>query len=424
MKNENNIEVLNEEIQEILGTPPGWILRFGTLIFFIVIVVLIWLSYWIQYPDVVVSEIIVSFNDPPSKLISPKSGYLNKLHAVNNQKVKKGQLLISYNSEANYQDVLSLYEKLLQVKQTNQSTILSLSFSENYSIGELQKYLFQFLDKQNQYSLRVKGISEVTNKSDKQKQISSLENGIEYSTNLRDNLAVQIENTQIQLKNEEAMVKMDKLSQSELNKTRDKLTVLSSNLNATEAEIKDKQFKISNLRSDLVNLSVSSEKGREVALSEMNAAFVQFKSNVSQWISSHLIISPTDGTVQVTNKFLKSGQYVNKDEPLLIIIPPQSNKMKGIMNVPFNESGNIKRNQLVLVRLNSYPSSKFGIIQGKVASSSSIALEEDGKLVSPVTVYFENGLVTTTGYKVSTKKELSGMARIITQNKRFIQRLF
>ena len=424
MKNENNIEVLNEEIQEILGTPPGWILRFGTLIFFIVIVVLIWLSYWIQYPDVVVSEIIVSFNDPPSKLISPKSGYLNKLHAVNNQKVKKGQLLISYNSEANYQDVLSLYEKLLQVKQTNQSTILSLSFSENYSIGELQKYLFQFLDKQNQYSLRVKGISEVTNKSDKQKQISSLENGIEYSTNLRDNLAVQIENTQIQLKNEEAMVKMDKLSQSELNKTRDKLTVLSSNLNATEAEIKDKQFKISNLKSDLVNLSVSSEKGREVALSEMNAAFVQFKSNVSQWISSHLIISPTDGTVQVTNKFLKSGQYVNKDEPLLIIIPPQSNKMKGIMNVPFNESGNIKRNQLVLVRLNSYPSSKFGIIQGKVASSSSIALEEDGKLVSPVTVYFENGLVTTTGYKVSTKKELSGMARIITQNKRFIQRLF
>lgn len=424
MKNENNIEVLNEEIQEILGTPPGWILRFGTIIFFIVIVVLIWLSYWIQYPDVVVSEIIVSFNDPPSKLISPKSGYLNKLHAVHNQKVKKGQLLISYNSEANYQDVLSLYEKLLQVKQTNQSSILSLSFSENYSIGELQKYLFQFLDKQNQYSLRVKGISEVTNKSDKQKQISSLENGIEYSTNLRDNLAVQIENTQIQLKNEEAMVKMDKLSQSELNKTRDKLTVLSSNLNATEAEIKDKQFKISNLKSDLVNLSVSSEKGREVALSEMNAAFVQFKSNVSQWISSHLIISPTDGMVQVTNKFLKSGQYVNKDEPLLIIIPPQSNKMKGIMNVPFNESGNIKRNQLVLVRLNSYPSSKFGIIQGKVASSSSIALEEDEKLVSPVTVYFENGLVTTTGYKVSTKKELSGMARIITQNKRFIQRLF
>ena len=424
MKNENNIEVLNEEIQEILGTPPGWILRFGTLIFLIVIVILIWLSYWIQYPDVVVSEIIVSFNDPPSKLISTKSGYLNKLHVVHNQKVKKGQLLISYNSEANYQDVLSLYEKLLQVKQTNQSSILSLSFSENYSIGELQKYLFQFLDKQNQYSLRVKGISEVTNKSDKQKQISSLENGIEYSTNLRDNLAVQIENTQIQLKNEEAMVKMDKLSQSELNKTRDKLTVLSSNLNATEAEIKDKQFKISNLKSDLVNLSVSSEKGREVALSEMNAAFVQFKSNVSQWISAHLIISPTDGMVQVTNKFLKSGQYVNKDEPLLIIIPPQSNKMKGIMNVPFSESGNIKRNQLVLVRLNSYPSSKYGIIEGKVASSSSIALEEDGKLVSPVTVYFENGLVTTTGYRVSTKKELSGMARIITQNKRFIQRLF
>jgi multidrug resistance efflux pump len=424
MKNENNIEVLNEEIQEILGKPPGWILRFGTLIFLIIIVVLIWLSYWIQYPDIVSSEIIVSFNDPPTKLISPKSGYLNKLHAVHNQKIKKGQLLISYTSEANYKDVLSLYEKLLKVKQTEQSSILSLSFTENYIIGELQKYLFQFLDKQKQYNLRIKGIAEVTSKRDKQKQIISLENGIAYSTNLRDNLVVQIDNTQIQIKNEEAMVKMDKLSQSELNKTRDKLTVLASSLNATEAEIKDKQFSISNLKSELVNLSFSNEKGREVALSEMNAAFVQFKSNVSQWISLNLIISPTEGTVQVTNKFLKSGQYVNKDEPLLIIIPPQSNKMKGIMNVPFNESGSIKRNQVVLVKLNSYPSAKYGIIQGKVASSSSIALEDNEKLVSPVTVYFENGLITTTGYKVSTKKELSGTARIITQNKRFIQRLF
>jgi multidrug resistance efflux pump len=424
MKNENNIEVPNEEIQEILGKPPGWILRFGTLIFLIIIVVLIWLSYWIQYPDIVESEIVISFNDPPTKLISPKSGYLNKLHTVHNQKVKKGQLLISYNSEANYKDVLSLYEILLQVKQTKQSSILSFSFPDNYNIGELQKYLFQFLDKQKLYNLRLKGITEVSSKNDKQKQIISLENGIAYSTNLRDNLSVQIDNTQIQMKNEEAMVKMDKLSQSELNKTRDKLTILISNLNATEAEIKDKQFNVSNLKSDLVNLNVSSEKGREVALSEMNAAFMQFKSNVSQWISLHLIISTTEGTVQVTNKFLKSGQYVNKDEPLLIIIPPQSKKMKGLMSVPFNESGNIKRNQLVLVRLNSYPSSKYGIIQGKVASSSNIALEDNERLISPVTVYFENGLVSTTGYKVSTKKELSGTARIITQKKRFIQRLF
>jgi multidrug resistance efflux pump len=424
MKNENNIEVRNEEIQEILGTPPGWILRFGTLIFLIIIVLLFWLSYWIQYPDVVESEIIVSFNDPPTKLISPKSGFLNELHSKHNQRVRKGQLLISYNSEANYLDVLSLYEKLIQVKPTIPSSILSLSLTDNFSIGELQKYLFQFLDKQKQYNLRTKGIVEVTNKTDKQKQIISLENGIQYSLNLKDNLVIQIDNTQIQIKNEEAMVKMDKLSQSELNKTKDKLTVLITNLNATEAEIKDKQFKISNLKSDLVNLKVGNEQGREVALLEMNAAFLQLKSNVSTWISLHLIISPSEGTVQVTNKFLKSGQYVNKDEPLLMVIPPQSTKMKGIMNIPFTESGNIKKNQTVLVRLNSYPSSKYGIIKGKVATSSSIALEDNEKLVSPVTVYFSKGLVTTTGYKVSTKKELSGTARIITQNKRFIQRLF
>jgi len=178
MKNEDNIDVRNEEISEILGTPPGWILRFGTLIFLIVIVLLIWLSYWIQYPDVVESEIIVSFNDPPTKLISPKSGFLNELHTTHNQRVKKGQLLISYNSEADYLDVLSLYEKLLMVKPTNQTSIITLPLTENYNIGALQKYLFQFLDKQKQYNLKTNEGVEVANKKDKQKQIISLENGI------------------------------------------------------------------------------------------------------------------------------------------------------------------------------------------------------------------------------------------------------
>lgn len=424
MENENNIDLRSEEVQEILGTPPGWLLRFGTLLFFLILVLLSWLSYWIEYPDVVENEIIISFNDPPTKLISPKSGYIDLIYTSQNQTVKIGQLLVSYKTEADYKDILSLYDKLIKIKTLEINTLAKMELDENVRVGELQKDLLQFLEMQKQYLKQIKGEGSSSNKKDMQKQIGALENGLQYSLNLKENLTIQIENIMIQIKNEEAMVKMDKLSQAELNKTRDKYVALISNLNATESEIKDKQFKINSLKEEMVTLKLGGEKGRELAILKLKDSFILLKTKMAQWVYTNLIISPSNGVLQITNSSLKSGQFVNKDEPMFMLIPAQLKEMKGIMNVPFTKSGNIESNQKVLVKLKSYPSAQYGVLTGRVANISRVAVEVNNELVSPVIVYFQNGLVTSTGYKIVTEQELSGMGRIITKDKRFIQRLF
>jgi len=424
MEREPYMHRRSDEIQEILGTPPGWILRFGTVLFFLVIVLLFWLSYWIQYPDVVEHDIIISFNDPPNKLISPKSGYIDLFNKTNNQAVKKGQLLLSFKSEADYKDVLSLYDELSNIKNIDANNLISLRINENYSVGELQNDLLQFIEMQKQYKQFISGDVSAQNKKDIQKQITALENGIQYSINVRENLATQIENTLIQLKNEEAMVRMDRLSQAELNKTRDKYIALVSNINTTEAEIKDKQFKINNLKSEMTAIKLGGEKGRDLSVLQLKDSFILLKSKITQWVYANLIISPSNGVLQITNNALKPGQYVNKDEPMFIVIPVQSKKMKGIMNIPFTKGGKIEVNQQVLVKLKSYPSSNYGILKGRVASISKVGLELNNELVSQVMVNFQDELVTTTGYKISTEHELSGSARIITKQKRFLQRLF
>ena len=424
MENENNFDKRSKDVQEILGTPPGWLLRYGTLLFFVIIVILIWLTYWIQYPDVVENEIIISFNDPPTKLISPKTGYIDLIYTVHNQRVKKGQLLVSYKTDAYYKDVLMIHEKLSKIKTLDINKLAALVVDENIRVGELQNDLLQFLEMQKQYIKLASNDGTDRNKKDLQKQILALENGIQYSVNLKENTAIQIENLQIQLKNEEAMVKMDKLSQSELNKTRDKYVALFSNLNATEAEIKDKHFKINNLKSEMITNKLGEEKGRELAILKVKDSFILLKSNITKWVFTNLIISPSNGVLQITNSSLKSGQFVNKDEQMVIVIPAQSKKMKGIMNVPFTKSGNIEKNQKVLVRLKSFPSAKYGVLKGRVVSISRVAIEVNNELVSPVIIYFQDGLVTSNGYKISKDQELSGTGRIITEDKRFIQRLF
>lgn len=424
MENESNLNLKSEEVQEILGTPPGWLLRYGTLLFFLIIVLLFWLSYWIKYPDVVEHEIIISFNDPPIKMISPNSGYIDLIYASQNQKVKKGQLLVTFKTDADYQDVLTIYENLLKVKSLDINKLISINLDENIRVGEIQNSLLEFIEMQKQYSNQLKGDNVSFTKKDVQKQIVALESGVLYLINLKENISVQIDNIQIQLKNEEVMVKMDKLSQTELNKTRDKYIGLNSNLNATEAEIKDKQIKINTLKNELISINLGGEKGREIAELKLKDSFIQLKTKISQWIYTNLIISPSDGVLQIISGNLKADQYISKDEPLFIIIPSQSKEMRGIMNIPFTESGNIEKNQKVLVRLKSYPSAQYGILEGRVLNISKVAIELNNEMVSPINVNFQNGLITTKGYKISNEQELSGTGRIITKEKRFIQRIF
>ena len=424
MENESNLNLKSEEVQEILGTPPGWILRYGTLLFFLIIVLLFWLSYWIKYPDVVEHEIIISFNDPPIKMISPNSGYIDLIYASQNQKVKKGQLLVTFKTDADYQDVLTIYENLLKVKSLDINKLISINLDENIRVGEIQNSLLEFIEMQKQYSNQLKGDNVSFTKKDVQKQIVALESGVLYLINLKESISVQIDNIQIQLKNEEVMVKMDKLSQTELNKTRDKYIGLNSNLNATEAEIKDKQIKINTLKNELISINLGGEKGREIAELKLKDSFIQLKTKISQWIYTNLIISPSDGVLQIISGNLKADQYISKDEPLFIIIPSQSKEMRGIMNIPFTESGNIEKNQKVLVRLKSYPSAQYGILEGRVLNISKVAIELNNEMVSPINVNFQNGLITTKGYKISNEQELSGTGRIITKEKRFIQRIF
>lgn len=424
MENESNLNLKSEEVQEILGTPPGWLLRYGTLLFFLIIVLLFWLSYWIKYPDVVEHEIIISFNDPPIKMISPNSGYIDLIYSSQNQKVKKGQLLVTFKTDADYQDVLTIYENLLKVKSLDINKLISINLDENIRVGEIQNSLLEFIEMQKQYSNQLKGDNVSFTKKDVQKQIVALESGVLYLINLKESISVQIDNIQIQLKNEEVMVKMDKLSQTELNKTRDKYIGLNSNLNATEAEIKDKQIKINTLKNELISINLGGEKGREIAELKLKDSFIQLKTKISQWIYTNLIISPSDGVLQIISGNLKADQYISKDEPLFIIIPSQSKEMRGIMNIPFTESGNIEKNQKVLVRLKSYPSAQYGILEGRVLNISKVAIELNNEMVSPINVNFQNGLITTKGYKISNEQELSGTGRIITKEKRFIQRIF
>ena len=62
-KVENNISLRSEEVQEIMGEVPAKIVRWGTTIIFIIIIILIAGSYLFKYPEVINSDIKITIEN-------------------------------------------------------------------------------------------------------------------------------------------------------------------------------------------------------------------------------------------------------------------------------------------------------------------------------------------------------------------------
>ena len=48
-----NINLRSEEIQDILGTPPSWLTRFGSLFILLALLTIVIVSAIVEYPDVI-----------------------------------------------------------------------------------------------------------------------------------------------------------------------------------------------------------------------------------------------------------------------------------------------------------------------------------------------------------------------------------
>ena len=84
----DNIKLRSEEVQEILTKVPNWIIRRGNALFLILILLLLFISWLIKYPDIIASEAIITTEIPPQKEYAVISGKFDTLFVKDNQKVK------------------------------------------------------------------------------------------------------------------------------------------------------------------------------------------------------------------------------------------------------------------------------------------------------------------------------------------------
>lgn len=131
------IEIRSEEVQEVMGQIPAWIVRWGITLLFIVVLALLVGSYFFTYPDVIVTEMTLTSRQPVVKVVARSSGKISGLYVFNGQEVKMDALLAVVENPAKTEDVLRL-KKLLARYMDEPEKLSYYLLQDVWLLGDIQ----------------------------------------------------------------------------------------------------------------------------------------------------------------------------------------------------------------------------------------------------------------------------------------------
>jgi len=120
-------------------------------------------------------------------------------------------------------------------------------------------------------------------------------------------------------------------------------------------------------------------------------------------------------------KIWSKNQTVNLGDFVFTVIPKNHSSYVCKLQAPVLNSGKVKVGQDVNIRLINYPDNEFGILKGKVKDISLVPNIEGLYLID---VELPKKLITTHGKEIEFKQEMEGIAEIITEDLRLIERFF
>jgi HlyD family secretion protein len=408
-------------VQEILGGVPSWIVRYGTLMFVAIILLIILFSFAFNYPDILRSNIVVTTENPPATLVARTTGKIDELFVGDNEKVGRGRIIALIENPANYKDVL-LLQAVIDSVQPHFDTLNfspSVKFNKNLSLGTVQEYYSQFLTKydellvflkQNYYQSKNESLKE------QHKMAGQLyERLYDQKINLQREYDIKKQNYDRQLK----LIAGEFISTIDLEKAESDMLGKKTELDQMRAGLAQKQIDMRELEQEIIENEKTYEDMLNKLRSELFETFNNLKSAISNWELTYLMRSPIEGTVTF-NKFWSVNQNVTQGDNVFTVVPENVGELIGKVELPVRGSGKVEQGLDVNVKFDNYPYMEYGLVRAKI-NNVSLVPEDNFYMVE---VYFPNGLVTNYGNDLTLQNQLMGQAEIITEDLKLIQRIF
>ena len=111
-KRNKDIELRSEEVQEVMGQVPAWIVRWGIRLLFLVVVTLLVGSCFFKYPDVITADMTLTGQHPATAVVTRAAGKIQELLVRDNRPVRQGDWLAVIENHADTDDAIYLDKAL------------------------------------------------------------------------------------------------------------------------------------------------------------------------------------------------------------------------------------------------------------------------------------------------------------------------
>lgn len=415
----DNLELRSENVQDILTEPPHWMIRWGNTCIFIILLMVLVMSYFIKYPEFVSSSIVVTSQNPPEKLEARTNSKIEKIFIKDHQKVKKNEVLMVLQSAANYNDVLKL-KKIIDSISSSQIFSFPITKVSNFKLGEIQSDFNSFSKAFQDEKLFTRLQPYAPENLAADQSLSEYRGRI---ANLQQQKNLEIAKFDLTKKNflrSQDLFNQGVIATIELENEKIKYLQAEQNLKNINITLSQMQEAISNVNKTKSGTNINTEKDKISYSSQTLQLYEQLRKSIRQWEQSYLIVSSTNGIVSF-QQFWGENQFVKSGDVVMSILPEDKEFLVGRMQIPSINSGKVQPGQKVLIKLDNYRYQEYGIIEGKVQN---ISLTPDDKGNYFVDVILPKGLKTSYNKTLPFDKELKGNAEIVTQDLRLIERFF
>lgn len=416
---ERAIEIRSEEIDEILGKTPSWMLRRGIAMLSLIILFILAGSWFFHYPDIISAPVIITSGNPPTSIVARSGGKIVSFYVKDKQQVKSGDYLAILENNARIGSINSLRLFFQHTDSLSDSLqYLKIKSRQLSSLGELQQPYTAFIQVIINYQ-RYEALSFNTKKIKAlQNQISLTNTYIEKLKGQRHLQGMNLSLAQSQFRRDSSLFVQKVITPSDFERSEIQLIVNKSTYQNSEMALSNSQIQISQLEQQIIELRLTQETESKQLLDEINNSYKSLKSQFDAWENQYVLKSTTSGKVSIGN-YWSVNQNVKAGDVIMAIIPDKKEEPFGKITLGMENSGKIKSGQKVNIKLANFPYTEYGMLAGKVKSLSLVP--DQGNYY--VEIELSNGLITNYNTQLPFLQEMTGTAEIVTEDMRLIERI-
>ena len=413
-------------VDDLIGNPPGWLLRSGISMVALVVAVFFSLAFVIKYPDKISAPAVITSTEPPVDIVVRVTAPLDTLMVRNGESVDEDQIL-GYMESTVRRDHLEklrlLIEDILHCDDLKKFGRLQIP-EEQWILGELQGGAEQLLRTMNRHHLLSKLINpgaKISSIHDELENIAALDRHIEKEAGLykREQALQKKETDRHRTLLREGVISTQEYEQ----KQRDSL-LLWKQERAIDATRLQNTIRKSQLTTQEVE--IREEYGRQLLESwlEIRDVAGELRAQIKEWEYNFGIRSSQGGAVFLQEE-VKQGRQFRAGDFFCSVVSSGNDQLLALGMVPADGRGKIDTGTKVLLRLQAFPYKEYGSIEDTLSYLSTLPqIDPDAGFQYEARVDLDSDLISTSGFSIPYHPNMPAEMLLITRDQSIAHRIF